>query len=272
MGLESLGKKLAQLGQDTVSTVQKTAESVQLNNKIADQRKVIEKLFAQVGESVFEKAGDTIPEGLEDVFAALKTAKEALADLENQKAKVKAKPACPSCGKEVFKGENFCSACGADLSSVWEEDTAQEEEESTGADTLKADAQAAANEVGDIVNEAASKARGILGGFAEAADAFVKGVASKMNEKKEEAEDEAEEEMDESAEELQDIFDDAEQAACEAEEAVEEAADKAEEAVEEAADKAEEAVEEAVNKVEEVAEEAADKVKEAAEEAAGDAE
>ena len=260
MGLESLGKKLAQLGQDTVSTVQKTAESVQLNNKIADQKKVIEKLFAQVGESVFEKAGDTIPEGLEDVFAALKTAKEALADLENQKAKVKAKPACPSCGKEVFKGENFCSACGADLSSVWEEDTAQEEEESTGADTLKADAQAAANEVGDIVNEAASKARG------------VKGVASKMNEKKEEAEDEAEEEMDESAEELQDIFDDAEQAVGEAEEAVEEAADKAEEAVEEAADKAEEAVEEAVNKVEEVAGEAADKVKEAAEEAAGDAE
>ena len=284
MGLESLGKKLAQLGQDTVNSMQKTAEGVQLNSKIADEKKALEKLFAQIGESVFEKAGDVIPEGLEDVFAAVKSAKESLADLEVQKQKLtRTKPVCPSCGKEVAKGENYCSACGTELSSVWQEEEGTAEEGDAPADdvldaeALKADARAAANEVGDLVNEAADKARGILGGFAEAADAFFKGVASKVNEKKEEAE----EAFDDTAEELQDVFEDAqeeaeeaaeevkeaaEEACCEAKETAEEACCEAKETVEEACCEAKETVEEACCEAKENVEAAAEAVCDAAEE------
>ena len=55
MGLETLGKKLAQLGQDTVSSVQKTTEGVQMSTKIASEKKNLDKLFAQIGEAFFEK-------------------------------------------------------------------------------------------------------------------------------------------------------------------------------------------------------------------------
>ena len=52
MGFESLGKKLAQLGQDTKSSVQKMSESYQMNSRIADEKKNLEQLLAQIGEAV----------------------------------------------------------------------------------------------------------------------------------------------------------------------------------------------------------------------------
>ena len=87
MALENLGKKLAQLGQDTKASVQKMSESYSLNSKIGEEKRALEQLFAQIGEAVFEKAGEEgIPglEGLEEKFGAVKAAKEAIAGLEEQ--------------------------------------------------------------------------------------------------------------------------------------------------------------------------------------------
>ena len=257
MGLEELGKKLAQLGQDTVSSMQKTAEGMQVTNKISEEKKALEKIFAQIGEKFFEDAGDLIPEGMEDLFAAVKGAKESIAALEEQKLKLKSKPVCPTCGKEVGKDEKFCSACGTELTGV---DTAPEKD----VEALKEEAAAAASEVGDIVNEAASKARGIFGDLADKADAFVKGVASRINEKKEEAKD-ADEDLEDFFEEEMDAAEEAcgevQEAAEEAVEAAEDAVEEAGEAVEDAVEEAEEAVEDTVEEVKEAAEDTVDEIK-----------
>ena len=253
MGLEELGKKLAQLGQDTVNSMQKTAEGMQVSNKISEEKKALEKVFAQIGEKIFNDAGDLIPEGMEDLFAAVKGAKESIAALEDQKLKLRNKPVCPNCGKEVGKDEKFCSACGTELPEM---EAAPEKD----VEALKAEAAAAASEVGDIVNEAASKARGLFGDLADKADAFVKGVASKINEKKEEAED-IDEDLEDFFEEEEDAV---EEAAGEAQEAAEEAAEAAEDAVEEAGEAVEdavEAVEDTVEEVKEAAEDAVDEIK-----------
>ncbi len=261
MGLESLGKKLAQLGQDTVNSVQKTAENVQMNNRIADEKKALDKLFAQIGESIFEKAGDVVPEGLEDLFEAVKNTKSAIADLEEQKKKVRGKRVCPSCGKEAGKGEKFCSACGTALPA---EDEAQDDGEQ-----LRQNVADAASEVGDIVNDAADKAKGFFSEFARNADAFVKGVASKVNEKKEEMEDAFEDDFDEDLEEAEDL---AEEAGEVVEEACGEGADAVKEACECAADAAQEACEEAVGAAEDAVEAAADAAEDTVEAAADAAE
>ena len=257
MGLESLGKKLAQLGQDTVSSMQKTAESVQMNNRIADEKKALDKLFAQIGEAVFDKAGDVIPEGMEDLFEAVKNTKAAITDLEDQKKKMRSKRACPACGKEAGKGEKFCSECGTPLPP--------EDDAADSAEQVKQNVADAASEVGDIVNDAADKSKGFFAEFAEKADAFVKGVASKVNEKKEEFEDAFDDDFEDAAEEAADA---AEEAAEDAAEAVEEAVDAAEEACDGACEKAADAVEEACEGACEMAADAAEAVEEAVEEAA----
>ena len=45
MGLESLGKKLAQLGNDTRSSVRKMNESYQIGNKIAEEKKTLRGVY-----------------------------------------------------------------------------------------------------------------------------------------------------------------------------------------------------------------------------------
>ena len=70
--LESLGKKLARLGQDTKSSVQKLGENYQLNSRISDEKKALEKAFAEIGEAVFNADPDNAPEGLEEVFELVK--------------------------------------------------------------------------------------------------------------------------------------------------------------------------------------------------------
>ena len=247
MALENLGKKLAQLGQDTKASVQKMSESYSLNSKIGEEKRALEQLFAQIGEAVFEKAGEEgIPglEGLEEKFGAVKAAKEAIAGLEEQVQKLKGVPTCPECGKEAMKGEKFCSACGAKLPEV-EEPVEQ----------MKQTAKEVGGEVGDAVNEAADKARDFLGSVADKASAFMKGVSSRFAQSKDAEEDD---EFD------QDIVDLAEGAAKAAEDAVEEAADAAEEAAEDAAEEVAEAAEEIADAAEEAAEEAADAAEEAA--------
>ena len=285
--LESLGKKLARLGQDTKSSVQKLGENYQLNSRISDEKKALEKAFAEIGEAVFNADPDNAPEGLEEVFELVKQSKEAIADLEGQIQKLKTKDkekdavVCPECGKEAADGEKFCSACGTKLPEAVEK--AADEVEEVVSD-LAEDVKDVAGDAGDVVNEAADKARDFMGVFAGKADAFVKGVASRLGGEK------AVENLDGVAQNLQEK---AQEAAAKVREAVKDAAgqvkdteEEVEDAAEEAADDlfddlgikeeaedwfsdtadaAKEAVDTAAEAAEEVAEDAAEAVEEAAE-------
>ena len=77
MGLESLGKKIAQLGQDTRSSVQKMGNVISINSKIAEETDKLNGLLAQIGSAAVEKFQDNPPEGLEEVFEQVKAAKDA---------------------------------------------------------------------------------------------------------------------------------------------------------------------------------------------------
>lgn len=252
MGFETLGKKLAQLGADTKTSVKKMSENYQMGSKITDEKKNLEKLLAQIGAAAFEKFEDNPPEGLEDIFDAVKAAKATIADLEDQKQKLSGMVVCPECGKEAAKGEKFCSACGTKL---------PDEPVDEMKDRMKQDVKEAASEAGAIMNEAADKAKDLFSTFAEKADAFVKGVSSKLNEK------ETDEETETSAEEAECDAETVAEAECDAEAAAEECAE-SEEVLCEAAEAAEE-TEEVVCEAEEAVDamdEEVKKVQEAAQE------
>ncbi len=266
MGIESLGKKLSQLGADTKNSVQKMSESYQISSKVKEQKAAMEKLFAQIGEKVFNADPEAAPAGLEEIYASVKEVKDTLSSLEDQRQKVKRVVVCPECGKEAPEDANFCSVCGTKLPERKEEEPQTEADEAAAAaETLKEDVKDVAGEAGDLLNQAADKARGLFSEVAEKADSFFKGMASKLAETKEKA-----------AEEVQDAVDEAEKAAEEAAETVQECcgcAEQAEQAAQEAAEEccecaeqaAQEAAEECCECAEQAAEEAAETVEEAVE-------
>ena len=185
MGIETFGKKIAQIGQDTKSSVQKVSNVISINSKITEETDKLNELLAKVGSSAYEKFADNPPEGLEETFEEIKTVKETLASLQEQREKAKGVVTCPECGKEYPVGENFCSACGAKLPEV---EIAVDEN---------------GEEVSDAAGEVAEKAKGIFNSFAGKADAFVKGFSSGIKDGSEETsgEETAEGESEEAGEE-----------------------------------------------------------------------
>ena len=131
MGLESLGKKLAQLGSDTRSSVRKMNESYQIGNKIAEEKKTLSRLYKSIGEAVFQADPEHAPEGLEEEYEAIRSTKAALEELEAQKTRMRGFVICPECGREAPLNENYCSACGAKLPDIApkEEEEAQPAQE-----------------------------------------------------------------------------------------------------------------------------------------------
>ncbi len=237
MGFEELGKKLAQLGKDTKAGVQKASESYQLSSQIKDEKKALAKLFMAIGEAVYEKDTENAPEGLAAEFAAIKQAKEHIAELEETKKKM-------------------------------QEEAANEK--------LKDDAAQAAGEAGEILNSAMDKTAEALGGAAKSAqgvfsdlaskaDSFFKGVSAKVggdSVKSDVASGEAADVAEDVADAVEEV---AETVAETAEEAAETVAEAAQEAAETATETVAEAAQDAVEEAQEVADEVAEEVAEAAE-------
>lgn len=242
MGFEALGKKLAKLGQDTKTGVQKMGESYQISTKLSEEKKTLERLYSAIGARIYEANADAPLEGMEDEFDAIKASLAKIDEYTEQMNKVKGVACCPECGKPASKGEKFCSECGAKLPDT--EDIS---------DKMKQDAKEAAGEAGAIVGDAVDKAMGFMGSVADKADAFVRGMTSKRT----------------AQEEPVDVEDYTEKAAGEAEEAGEtsETVQETAEETAEAAENAAEAAEEAEETAEETAK-AAEKAEETAEEAA----
>ncbi len=114
LGFEEISKKLQQLGIDAANSVQKMGEAYQASSKLSDAKKALNKLYAQLGKAMAEQM-ETAPEGMEDLFQAIASAKIDVEACEKQIQAIKGVVFCPSCGKEGSRNENFCSACGTKL-------------------------------------------------------------------------------------------------------------------------------------------------------------
>ena len=101
------------------------AGTINLNSKIEDEKKVIAKAYAELGEKYYAEKKEDVPEGYEDIFADLKSSIDKINDYQARLKKLSGLVVCPECGKEQSKDYCFCMACGAKLP----EDTVEEEPE-----------------------------------------------------------------------------------------------------------------------------------------------
>lgn len=179
MGFRDLGKKLSKLGQDTKNGVQKVSDSVTISNRISQEKKSLERLFALIGEAVYKENPDTPKAGLEDEWAAVKVAYANIASYSEQLNHVKGIVYCPNCGRPAAAGDKFCAKCGFKLNI---------RPETTGAKMAK-DLKEAGQEAGKIAGEAAGRTGEAVGGAAAGtknAFSWLKGKLKK-NGKNEEA-------------------------------------------------------------------------------------
>ena len=169
MAFSDLGKKLARLGQDTKNGVQKMSDSVSINNRISAEKKSLGRLYAVIGEAVYQASPDEPREGLEDEWAAVKVAFANIEAFTQQLNSVKGIVYCPGCGRPASKGDKFCAKCGTKI--VLPDDTTRAK--------VAADLKEAGQEAGRIVTGAADKTGEMVGSAA----AGTKNAFTRMKEK-----------------------------------------------------------------------------------------
>ena len=131
--LDNLGKKAQAVASAAGEKAKMTADIAKLNMQIASEQREIEKDYTTIGEWYMAEHADEAPEAIADVVAAVKAAKEKIAELENMKEQRRAaeedvlhaegavmeeqqppvERVCPVCGNT--SDGKFCPQCGAPM-------------------------------------------------------------------------------------------------------------------------------------------------------------
>ena len=114
MDFEELGRKLKKFSQDTMTEVQKMNEVRQLNGKISDEKKLLNRLYLEMGKKLYDTYKDAeLPlEGFDSDFRKIRERYAAIDLLQDKVRKVKGVVLCPCCNMEVAAGERYCTNCG----------------------------------------------------------------------------------------------------------------------------------------------------------------
>lgn len=114
MDFEELGKKLKKFSQDTVTEVQKMNEVRQLNGKISDEKKFLNRLYLEMGQKLYDTYKDVeLPlEEFDSDFRKIRERYVAIDLLQEKIRNVKGVVLCPCCNMEVAAGDRYCTNCG----------------------------------------------------------------------------------------------------------------------------------------------------------------
>ena len=114
MDFEELGKKLKKFSQDTVTEVQKMNEVRQLNGKISDEKKLLNRLYLEMGQKLYDTYKDVeLPlDEFDSDFRKIRERYVAIDLLQEKIRNVKGVVLCPCCNMEVAAGDRYCTNCG----------------------------------------------------------------------------------------------------------------------------------------------------------------
>ena len=130
MDFEELGKKLKKFSQDTMTEVQKMNEVRQLNGKISDEKKLLNRLYLEMGQKLYDTYKDAeLPlEEFDGDFRKIRERYVAIDLLQEKIRNVKGVVLCPCCNMEVAAGDRYCTNCGNKMpETVKLEETTEED-------------------------------------------------------------------------------------------------------------------------------------------------
>lgn len=212
MDFEELGKKLKKFSQDTVTEVQKMNEVRQLNGKISDEKKLLNRLYLEMGQKLYDTYKDVeLPlEEFDSDFRKIRERYVAIDLLQEKIRNVKGVVLCPCCNMEVAAGDRYCTNCGNKMpetvkleettdedaveveSTVVEPEAESEEGESEkGEDAVEQTESAAEEAVCEAAEETGACARGAHQEETVATDELAADAEAAVEEAEEETEKEA---------------------------------------------------------------------------------
>lgn len=114
MNFKEISKKVKKFSKDTMVEVQKMNEVRQLNGKVNEEKRYLNKLYLEMGKKLYDKYkdADTAPEGFEAEFRKITERYSVMDLLQDEIRQVKGVVLCPCCNMEVAATERFCSNCG----------------------------------------------------------------------------------------------------------------------------------------------------------------
>ncbi len=118
MNFEELGKKVKKFSKDTVTEVQKINEVRQLNSKVNDEKRTLEKIYLEMGKKLYDAYKDEPLAGFEEEFRQISQRFSTVDLLQDQIRAVKGVVLCPCCNMEIAATERFCSNCGTKMPEV----------------------------------------------------------------------------------------------------------------------------------------------------------
>lgn len=182
MNFEEISKKVKKFSKDTMVEVQKMNEVRQLNSKVNEEKRYLNKLYLEMGKKLYDKYKDTdtAPEGFEAEFRKITERYSVMDLLQDEIRQVKGVVLCPCCNMEVAATERFCSNCGNRMPEPVKIEGKEDGEVIDSVDGKEANTEEAAETVVDVeaedvtessVQEDTSKEEGDAEAVEEAAEA-----------------------------------------------------------------------------------------------------
>lgn len=112
---EKLEEKLTALGNSVKKGTSNFTETISLNARIDDNKKMIATLYGDVGEKFYMENKDNAPEGYGETFEKIGKYFKDIDSCAEQIKKMAGIRLCPNCGADVAKGYRFCIACGTKM-------------------------------------------------------------------------------------------------------------------------------------------------------------
>ena len=197
MNFEEISKKVKKFSKDTMVEVQKMNEVRQLNSKVNEEKRYLNKLYLEMGKKLYDKYkdADTAPEGFEAEFRKITERYSVMDLLQDEIRQVKGVVLCPCCNMEVAATERFCSNCGNRMPEPIKIEGKEDGEVIDSVDGKEANTEEAAETVVDVeaedvtessVQEDTSKEEGDAEAVEEAAEAESDAKAARPEEVAEE--------------------------------------------------------------------------------------
>ena len=111
----NFGKKISNVGQETVKKTKEIAEISKISSKIKDEEKKLNGLYTELGKKYFSLYSRNQVAEIQDICSCITESLQVLEAMKKELQLIKGIKICSNCGTEQDNTVAYCSKCGAKL-------------------------------------------------------------------------------------------------------------------------------------------------------------